>query len=135
MILQDFCASGHWYCGQCLEFLNVCRDVEAAHGDSTNTVREPALKVVWEKNPLLSWGVEPVLVLRLALWSDALCCIPPMPPVFTNGCAFAHRGCTNTVRESVQKVGSGRKIPCCPGELNLCQYSTWFFGPTHYRLS
>ena len=35
--------------------------------------------------------------------------------------AIAHRKCTDTVRKSALKVDSGRKIPCCTGELNLCQ--------------
>ena len=31
------------------------------------------------------------------------------------------RGCTDTVRESVLKVDSGRKIPCCTGESAACR--------------
>ena len=37
-----------------------------------------------------------------------------------NACDWT-RGCTGTLRESAQKVDSGRKIPCCTGELNLRQ--------------
>ena len=33
--------------------------------------------------------------------------------------AIAHRGCTDTVRESALKVDSGRKIPCRTRESNL----------------
>ena len=31
------------------------------------------------------------------------------------------QGCTDTERESAPKVVSGKKIPCCTGESNLCQ--------------
>ena len=34
---------------------------------------------------------------------------------------IAHGGCADTVRESVLKVDSGRKIPCRTGESNLRQ--------------
>ena len=34
---------------------------------------------------------------------------------------IAHEGVRTHVRESAQKVNSWRKIPCCPGESNLCQ--------------
>ena len=40
--------------------------------------------------------------------------------------------CTNTVEESALKVDSGRKMPCCIGELNLYQ---WCAGPMLYHLS
>ena len=36
--------------------------------------------------------------------------------------AIAHGGCTNTVRESALKVGSGRKILCRTWDSNPCQY-------------
>ena len=36
------------------------------------------------------------------------------------------RGCVDTLRESALKVDSGRKIPCCTGESNLCR---WRAGP------
>ena len=42
------------------------------------------------------------------------------------------RGCTNTVRQSVLKVDSGRKIPCLTGESNLRQRRD---GPMLYQLS
>ena len=45
---------------------------------------------------------------------------------------IAHEGCTDTVRESAQKVDSGRKIPCRPGESNLRQRLA---GPMFYQLS
>ena len=35
--------------------------------------------------------------------------------------AISHGGCADTVRESALNVESGRKIPCCTGELNLPQ--------------
>ena len=41
--------------------------------------------------------------------------------------ATAHRGCTDTVRESALTVDSGRKIPCRTGEWNLQQRRA---GPT-----
>ena len=41
--------------------------------------------------------------------------------------AITHMGCTDTVRESALKVDSGRKIPCCTGDWNPCQYCTLFF--------
>ena len=43
-----------------------------------------------------------------------------------NACDSA-RGCTDTVRESALKVGSGRKIPCRTRESNLPQRRA---GPT-----
>ena len=46
--------------------------------------------------------------------------------------AIAHEGCTDTVRESVLKVDSGRKILCRTGESNLRQRRA---GPTFYQLS
>ena len=36
----------------------------------------------------------------------------------------AHEHCTDAIRESAQKVGSGRKIPCHTGESNLPQLHT-----------
>ena len=42
------------------------------HGGCTDTVRESALEVDWEKNPLPHLGFEPASVLRLAFQSDAL---------------------------------------------------------------
>ena len=39
--------------------------------------------------------------------------------------ATAHGSCSNTVGESAPEVNSGRKIRCCTGELNLCQYCAW----------
>ena len=41
------------------------------------------------------------------------------------------RGCTDTVRESALKVGSGRKIPCRTGESNLRRQRA---GPMLYQL-
>ena len=41
-------------------------------GGCTDTVRESALEVDWERNPLPHWGLEPASVLRLAFQSDAL---------------------------------------------------------------
>ena len=69
----------------------------------------------------------------------SVCCISMCP---NNGmaasvCGFlthtqmlshAHRGCTNTVRESALKVDSGRKIPCCIRDLNPHQHCTWLFS-------
>ena len=43
-----------------------------AHGGCTDTVRESALTVDWEKNPFLLQGLERVSVLCLAFQSDAL---------------------------------------------------------------
>ena len=48
-----------------------------------------------------------------------------------NACACV-RGCTDTVRESALKIGSGRKIPSCTGELMLCQRRA---SPMLYQLS
>ena len=42
------------------------------------------------------------------------------------------RGCTDTVEKSALKVDSGRKVPCCTGESNLCRQRA---GPMFYRLS
>ena len=42
------------------------------------------------------------------------------------------QGRMDTVRESALKVGSGRKIPCCTGESNLCERHD---GPMLYQLS
>ena len=44
----------------------------------------------------------------------------------------AHEGCTDTVRESALKVGSGRKSPRCTRELNLPQQHAC---PTLYQLN
>ena len=86
-------------------------------------------------------GKEPASVLRLPFRSDAfpavfLTCVSPnnagsvpMFRVFNLTCvqilmhAIALGGCTKTViRESVLKVDSGRKIPCCTEEWNPRQY-------------
>ena len=48
-----------------------------------------------------------------------------------NACHWS-RGCTDTVRESAQKVDSGRNIPGRTGESNLRQRRA---GPTLYQLS
>ena len=48
-----------------------------------------------------------------------------------NACGCT-RGCSDTVRESGQKVDSGRKIPCRTGESNLPQRRA---GPTLCQLS
>ena len=51
-----------------------------AHGGCTNTVREPAVKVDWEKNPLPHRGIEPWSVLLapgLSVRRCASCAIPP----------------------------------------------------------
>ena len=61
-------------CGQCLGF-SMCMQMlmhVIAHGGFTNTVRESALKVDWEKNPFLLQGLERVSVLYLAFQLDAL---------------------------------------------------------------
>ena len=42
------------------------------------------------------------------------------------------RGFMATVRESALKVDSGRKVPCCTGESNLCWQRA---GPMLYQLS
>ena len=42
------------------------------------------------------------------------------------------RGCTDTVRETALRVDSGRKIPCCTRESNLCQQRA---GPMLYQLN
>ena len=49
--------------------------------------------------------------------------------------AIAHRGCTDTVRESALKADSGRKIPCRTGDSNPQQYCAWLFSPTVYQVS
>ena len=43
-----------------------------AHGGCTNTVRESALEVDGEKNPLLHQGLEPASLFGLAFQSDTL---------------------------------------------------------------
>ena len=54
-----------------------------AHGSCTDTLRESALKVDWEKSPLPHQGLEPTSVLRQALQSDALPTeLFPLPNVF-----------------------------------------------------
>ena len=50
---------------------------------------------------------------------------------YVNACGCARR-CTDTVRESVLKLDSGRKIPCRTGESNLPQQRA---GPKAYQLS
>ena len=50
--------------------------------------------------------------------------------------ANAHRGCTDTVRESaLEQNDSGRKIPCPVRELNPRQYCAWLFSWTLSQLS
>ena len=48
---------------------------------------------------------------------------------------IAHRGCMDTIRESALETDSGRKIPCCTRDVNLCQYCTWIFSWMLYQLS
>ena len=49
--------------------------------------------------------------------------------------AIAHRGCTDTVRQSALKADTDRKIPCRTGDSNPRQYCTWLFNRTLYQLS
>ena len=49
--------------------------------------------------------------------------------------ATAHGGRMDTVTESLVKADSGRKIPCCTGDLNMRQYCTWLFSQALYQLS
>ena len=51
--------------------------------------------------------------------------------IYVNACDCA-RGCMDTVRESGQKVDSGKKIPCRTGNSNLLQRLA---GPMLYQLS
>ena len=50
-------------------------------------------------------------------------------------CDSTQGGCADTVRESALEADSGRKIPCCTGDLNLCQYCAWLFSWTLYHLN
>ena len=43
-----------------------------SNGGCTDTMKESALEVDWEKNPSLHQGLEPESVLRLAFQSDFL---------------------------------------------------------------
>ena len=43
-----------------------------SHGGCTDTVKNPTLKVDWEKCPLLLQGIEPVSASWLAFWSDTV---------------------------------------------------------------
>ena len=57
-------------------------------------------------------------------------------PLCTQMLMHAHTGgCTDTARESALEVDSGRKILCCTGDLNPCQYCAWLFSQTLYPLS
>ena len=47
----------------------------------------------------------------------------------------AHKGRTDTIRESALKVNSGRKLPCHTGDSNQHQYYTWLFSWMLYQLS
>ena len=49
--------------------------------------------------------------------------------------AIAHRGCTDTVRESAPEVDSGSKIPSHIFGSNPRQYCAWLFSGTLYQLS
>ena len=63
---------------------NVCKGVNACDCTQgrTDTVRESALKVDWEKNPLLQCGIEPA---SAACRSDALpTWLHPFPEFFFN---------------------------------------------------
>ena len=59
-----------------------------AHGGCTDTVRESALEVDWEKNPLPHRGLEPASVLRLAFQSDAVPAELPRPPKSGRACCL-----------------------------------------------
>ena len=48
--------------------------------------------------------------------------------------AIVHRDCTDTVGESALEVDSERKIPCCAGDLNPCQYCAWLGSWMLYQL-
>ena len=55
--------------------LSVCAQMlmhATAHGGCANTVRIFAVSWLWEKNPLLHWGIKPASVLCPAFWSNAL---------------------------------------------------------------
>ena len=41
---------------------------------------------------------------------------------------ITHRDCIDTLRESILKVDSGRKIPCRTGNSNPRQYCAWLFS-------
>ena len=48
---------------------------------------------------------------------------------------IAHGGCSDTERESVLDVDSGRKMFCCARDSNPFQYCTWLFSQTLYQWS
>ena len=48
---------------------------------------------------------------------------------------IAHGGCSDTERESVLDVDSGRKMFCCARDSNPFQYCTWLFSRTLYQWS
>ena len=77
-----------------------------AHGGCTNTVRESALEVDWEKNPLLHQGLEPASLFGLAFQSDTLPAklfLPLYLPLFI---FFLNTALLLPQKESVDKYSS-----------------------------
>ena len=72
--VQYFRGSRQCYDWQCLGFLTCAQMLMHAtsHGGYTDTVRQYALEVDWEKSPLPHLGHERETVLRLAFQWDAL---------------------------------------------------------------
>ena len=72
--VQYFHVSEQWYGRQRLGLLTGAQMLmhTIARRGCTDTIREPALKVDWEKNPLPHQGLEPASVLRLACLLDIL---------------------------------------------------------------
>ena len=81
-VRHSSCKSSAAHCPLCAIFSRVqtivwlkCMQISMhaiVHGGCTDTVRESALEVDWEKNSLPHRGLEPTSVLRLAFQSDVL---------------------------------------------------------------
>ena len=87
-------------------------------GGCTDTVRESALKVEWEKNPLPHQGLEPVAVLCLASLLDSLpaelslpLCIP-LSVIFRPAEAVPEMGIPN-IAECLSWVPTELSLPLC----------------------
>ena len=80
-----FHVSKQWYGCQCLAFLTCAHMLRhvIAHRGCSDTVRQSALEVDWEKNPLSHQGLEPKSVLCLAFQSDTLPVEPSLPRLCT----------------------------------------------------
>ena len=108
---QYFLVSKQWHDCQCLGYLTYVQMLTPAiaHGGCTDTVWESALEVDWEKNPVPSWGREPMSVLWLDFQLDAL----PTELFYPNSCDFLFVEIYYT-----HHTISPSSLPLCPPSLS-----------------